>query len=79
MVFVKNIELLECFICMLDTPTSSEYAENVKVNVLTSCWDNSQKIQQNTKGHPQIFGTGWNKVPYFNGLIYKCIDKNQLN
>ena len=30
MVFVKKIELLECFICMLDTPTSSEYAENVR-------------------------------------------------
>ena len=30
MVFIKKIELLECFICMLDTPTSSEYAENVR-------------------------------------------------
>ena len=50
-----------------------------KVNVLTSCWDNNQEIQQKTKGHPQIFGTGWTKVPYFNGLIYECIHKNQLN
>ena len=41
-----------------DTPTSSEYAENFASMYLLNPWTIAKKIQQNTRGHTQTFGTG---------------------
>ena len=35
-------------------------------------------FRRNTRDHIQIFGTGWTKVPYFNGLIFRCKQKPSL-
>ena len=67
------------FICTLKHTNKFRVCWKLKVNALTSFWNNCQKIQQNTRCHPQIFVTGWTKVSKFNGLICECIHQNQLN
>ena len=56
MVSVKIIWIL--FHLHITTTTEFRVRRKLNVNALTNSWDNSQKIQQNTRGHPEIFGTG---------------------
>ena len=67
MVFVKKIELLECFICMLDTPTSSEYAENVRSMSLLVVETIAKKYSKTQKATLKVLAQG--EPPYFNGVI----------
>ena len=61
MVSVKIIWIL--FHLHITTTTEFRVRRKLNVNALTNSWDNSQKIQQNTRGHPEIFGTGSTKFP----------------
>ena len=56
---------------------SLQYAQNIRSLPLLVAETIAKKYSKNTGGHPQIFGTG-GKVPYFHGIIYKCIQKNRL-
>ena len=63
MVFVKKIELLECFICMLDTPTSSEYAENVRSMPLLVVETIAKKYSKTQKATLKFLAQGELKFP----------------
>ena len=63
MVFVKKIELLECFICMLDIPTSSEYAENVRSMSLLVVETIAKKYSKTQKATLKFFAQGELKFP----------------